>query len=256
MRKLHINKPAQEGYRANSCFPINPSRGAVCDLVSNRFPDEKIRSPRHYAIEAFYLEIPSFWRGMRSTAAANLQPAGRMRTQPQQFTFPLSGPVRVALLEEGFRTDANVRTCSPDDMAWLHSYAPEALVVPLDLALSLADRKRRGILELPSVRTAIVVLTSGEDSPLTDDYRDLLWRAWGVPIFEQLRGPDGTIIASECEVHDGLHLLTAQDPLPRAWTELEIVRGVCECGAETPRLRRSTSSSTESVPSRRRQARA
>ncbi len=47
----------------------------------------------------------------------------------------------------------------------------------------------------PSVRTAIVVLTSCEDSPLTDDHRDLLWRAWGVPVFEQLRGLDGTIIA-------------------------------------------------------------
>lgn len=178
-----------------------------------------------------------------------------MRTQPQQFTFPLSGPVRVALLEEGFRTDANVRTCAPDDMVWLRSYAPEALVAPLDLALSLADRKRRGILELPSVRTAIVVLTSCEDSPLSDDHRDLLWRAWGVPVFEQLRGLDGTIIARECEVHDGLHIVTPQDQLLRDGVD-EIVNGVCECGAETPRLRRSTSSSRESVPIRSRQTRA
>ena len=181
-----------------------------------------------------------------------------MRTQPQQFTFPLSGPVRVALLEEGFRTDANVRTCSPDDIVRLRSYAPEALVAPLDLALSLADRKRRGILDLPSVRTAIVVFTSFEDSPLVDDYRDLLWRAWGVPVFEQLRGPDGTIIARECEVHDGLHMVTPQDELLHGVAtnaaDLEIVNGVCECGAETPRLRRPTLSSRESVPIQSRQA--
>jgi hypothetical protein len=197
------------------------------------------------------LAIPSFWRGTRSGAAATLQPAGRMRTQPQQFTFPLSGPVRIALLEEGFCSDANVRTFAPDDMAWLRSYAPEALVAPLDLALSLADRQRRGILDLPSVRTAIVVLTSCEDSPLTGDHRDLLWRAWGVPVFEQLRGPDGTVIARECEVHDGLHIV-GSNVVHNA--ELEIVSGVCECGAETPRLRRSTSSSRESVPIRTRQA--
>jgi hypothetical protein len=175
-----------------------------------------------------------------------------MRTQPQQFVFPLSGPVRVALLDEGFHSEANVCTCSPDDMVWLHSYAPEALVAPLDLALSLADRKRRGILTLPSVSTAIVVLTSCEDSPLTDDHRDLLWRAWGVPVFEQLRGPDGTVIARECEVHDGLHIVLLQDQLPRGVVtnaaELEIVSEVCECGMETPRLRRSISSSRESVP--------
>jgi len=174
-----------------------------------------------------------------------------MRTQLQQFTFPLAGPVRVALLEEGFRTDANVRTWTPGDMAGLQSYAPEALVAPLDLALSLADRKRRGILDLPSVRTAIVVLTYYEDSPLIDDYRDLLWRAWGVPVFEQLRAPDGTVMARECEVHDGLHLVTLQNP-HRA--DLEIVNGVCECGAETPRLRRSSPSSREAAPIRMRQA--
>jgi hypothetical protein len=177
-----------------------------------------------------------------------------MRIQLQQFTFPLSGPVRVALLEEGFRTDANVCTWTPGDMVWLRSYAPEALVAPLDLALSLADRKRRGILDLPSVRTAIVVLTYAEDSPLAGDYRDLLWRAWGVPVFEQLRGPDGTVTARECEVHDGLHIVTLQELLPGARTDLEVVNGVCECGAETPRLRKSTSSSRESVPTRMRQA--
>jgi hypothetical protein len=179
-----------------------------------------------------------------------------MRTQLQQFTFPLSGPVRVALLEEGFRTDANVRVCAPGDMVWLRSYAPEALVAPLDLALSLADRKRRGILDLPSVRTAIVVLTYSEDSPLADDYRDLLWRAWGVPIFEQLRGPDGTVIARECEVHDGLHIVgtDAGNDVGHNAARLEIVSGVCECGLETPRLRRSTSSNRESVPIRTRQA--
>jgi hypothetical protein len=177
-----------------------------------------------------------------------------MRTQPQPFTFPLAGPVRVALLEAGFRTDANVRTCAPDDMDWLRSYAPEALVAPLDLALSMADRKRRGILDLPSVRTAIVVLTWPEDSPLTGNHRDLLWQAWGVPIFEQLRGPDGTVIARECEVHDGLHI--AGHDVANNATGFEIVSGVCECGAETPRLRRSTSSSRESVPIRTRQANA
>lgn len=182
-----------------------------------------------------------------------IQPAGRISTQPQQFTFPLSGAVRVALLEEGFRGDANVRTFAPDDLASLRSWAPEALVAPLDLALSLADGKRRGILDLPSVSTAIVVLTFADDSPLTDDHRDLLWRAWGVPVFEQLRGPDGAVIARECEVHDGLHIAADFD---FSRTGFEIVRGVCECGVETPRLRRSTSSSRESVPTRTRQANA
>jgi hypothetical protein len=186
-----------------------------------------------------FLAIPSFWRGTRSGTAAT-PPARRTRVQAQQFVFPLAGPVRVALLEEGFRNNGSMRTFAGNDVSWLPAYAPEALVAGLDLAISLSDRKRRGIFELPSLRTAFVVLTSIEDSPLTDDCRDLLWRAWGVPVFEQLRQRDGTIIARECEVHDGLHIAAAgATERLRSRAGIEIVTSVCECGAETPRMRRA-----------------
>jgi len=103
-----------------------------------------------------------------------------------------------------------------------------------------------------------VVLTSLGDSPLEDHHRELLWRAFRVPVFEQLRGWDGAILARECEVHDGLHIedaavilhlhaeellatqLTAfTEPIVRARTGLtgDIATAQCECGAETPRLR-------------------
>ena len=236
------------------------------------------------------LSFPFFWHGLRSRVPAedrlgrfrkvldqakidylpgspdlallslppSMPPLRPIRVQAQRFCFPLAGAVRIALLEGGFHAGRDTREFTGDDAVWIHSWAPEALVAPLDLALSLADQKRRGLLELPSLRTAIVVLTSLEDSPLADHHRDLLWRAFGVPVFEQLRGWDGTVIARECEVHDGLHidesaailhlhgdeLLATQftapgDPIIRARTGLtgKIVTGPCECGAETPRLR-------------------
>lgn len=147
-----------------------------------------------------------------------------------RFCFPLPIPARIALLEAGFRPGRNMSVCAVDD---LPRCAPEALVLPLGLALSLADRKQRGLFDLPSLDTAIVVLTSSENSPLADPHRDLLWRAFGVPVFEQLRGSDGAVIASECEVHDGLHVIEALPDLRG-----EIVTDHCACGAETPRLRR------------------
>ncbi len=200
---------------------------------------------------------------LRALPAAEA-PENPPRAQAQQFSFPLTIPARVALLEGGFRAGRNVRefdaddTLCAEDMAWLHSYAPEVLVLALGPALSLADRKNRGLFDLPSLKTAIVVLTSLADSALADHHRDLLWQAFGVPVFEQLRGWDGTVIAKECEVHDGLHIdeaaailhlhedellatqLTAPGkPIIRARTGLtgEIATGRCECGAETPRLR-------------------
>ncbi len=122
--------------------------------------------------------------------------------------------------------------CDVDGLPWLRVWKPEALVAPLGLALSLASRKQLGLFDLPSLNTAIVVLTSLDESPLAPRHRDLLWRAFGVPVFEQLRGSDGAVIARECEVHDGLHMIESLPSLKG-----EIVKDQCACGAETPRLR-------------------
>jgi len=81
-----------------------------------------------------------------------------------------------------------------------------------------------------------VVLTSLEDSPLEDHHRDLVWHAFKVPVFEQLRGEHGGIIARECEVHDGLHISEALTTQFSSDTSFELMRDPCECGSETPRL--------------------
>lgn len=166
------------------------------------------------------------WRGLRLRV-----PAG---SQAQRLSFPVAGPQRIALLEQGFWVERNVREFGREDLAGLHSYAPEGLVAPLDIALSLADRKTRGLIDLSSLNVAIVVLTSLDDSPLTDDHRDLLWRAFGVPMFEQLRAWDGAVIARECEVHDGLHF---DESLAVVDLPGQVVFERCECGLETPRLK-------------------
>jgi hypothetical protein len=190
--------------------------------------------------------------------APSQPPSRGGRLNLQTLEFPLSFAGRIALLEGGFHPCRNVREFAAGDMGQLTRYEPEAMVCPLDLALLLADRKRRGLFALPSLSVALVVLTRLDDSPLAGHHRDLLWQAFAVPVFEQVRGWDGTVIARECEVHDGLHvaesaaiphlhddeLLVTQltvfdEPLIRVRTGLaaEIVTGPCECGSETPRLR-------------------
>jgi hypothetical protein len=173
--------------------------------------------------------FPSVLRGLRQRVLASQDRAN----QAQAFCFPLPTPARIALLEAGFRPGPNMCECTVDDLPWLRIWGPEALVLPLSLALLLANRKQLGLFELPSLDTALVVLTSLDESPLASRHRDLLWRVFGVPVFEQLRGSDGAVIASECEVHDGLHFQHAQFPGLKG----EIVADHCACGAETPRLR-------------------
>ena len=132
---------------------------------------------------------------------------------------------------EGFVAVLDSRT----DAHGLRTLAPQALVAPLDTALDLAGRKLRGDLDLPSLELALV-LTRLDENPLAPDQRDLIWRAFGVPVFEQLQDQNGRTLARECEVHDGLHVDAAAS-LPAALAG-ELVNGHCECGNEAPRLQR------------------
>ena len=141
---------------------------------------------------------------------------------------------RIALVDSGLRAGPNMREFTAGEMSFIRAWVPAVLVAPLRLALSLADQKRLGLFNLPSLNTAIVVLTSVDDDPLDDHHRDLLWSAFGVPIFEQLRGADGAMIARECEVHDGLHIVGSSHHLRG-----DIVTDPCPCGSETPRLRQA-----------------
>jgi hypothetical protein len=171
-------------------------------------------------------------QGLRRRVLANRNERNEGNAEP--FWFPIQKPARIALLDAHFRESAEIRRFAADEISRMLAWRPEALVLSLDLGLSLSDQKRRGLFDLPSLDTAIVVLTSFDDSPLADHHRDMLWTAFGVPVFEQLLGSDGTVIASECEVHDGLHL-RANEPF---FLDGEVVTEQCACGLETPRLRR------------------
>ena len=166
-----------------------------------------------------------------SDAPANVQPVAS-----QPFESPLSGPLRIAIFTPIFRPLPDVA-------------APDLLVLPLNSALELTLGSAGAV-------SAIVVVTSVTDAPLADHHRDLLWGSLGLPVFEQLTAWDGTVIARECEIHDGLHVaaeaiaeveageliltqLKAEGAVLRARTGFtaEITTALCECGRETPRLK-------------------
>jgi hypothetical protein len=181
----------------------------------------------------------SLLQEVRRTGVASGELLGRRRKvlsskgPPLKIPLLFSGPI--AVLERGFRTEPRIREFTAPDYVGLEDFAPQVLVAPLDAALRLADQTLRGLVSLGSVDFALIVLTRSEDTPLADHHRDLLWQAFAVPVFEQLLDVEGQVIASECEVHDGLHL----EPGCSAPAGLDcvVLRDHCECGAETPRLK-------------------
>jgi hypothetical protein len=170
-----------------------------------------------------------WWTRLTGTNAPDVP--GRTRRALQ---FPIGSTPRIAVVAGGFSLERNAREFAPDDLPALHQWSPDAIVAPLETALSLADQRLRGVADLPNLR-CLVVLTDLDGDALADDYRELLWQAFQVPIFEQLRGADGAVIARECEAHDGLHL----DPSAHIDSELRaaLMSEHCECGSEAPRLK-------------------
>lgn len=79
---------------------------------------------------------------------------------------------------------------------------------------------------------ALIVFRDEAEPRLTEPERDRLWRAFHVPVFEQILAPDGTLYAWECEAHDGLHIAT-----PGFDTGKHLIDpSLCACGLATPRL--------------------
>ena len=79
---------------------------------------------------------------------------------------------------------------------------------------------------------ALIVFRDEFEPRLTDPERDRLWRAFQVPVFEQMIAPDGTLYAWECEAHDGLHVASARLDIGKH----PIDPARCACGIATARL--------------------
>jgi len=109
----------------------------------------------------------------------------------------------------------------------------------------------------PRPDAAVMVFSGMDAGVLTESQRDQIWAYYQVPLFEQLVGTDGKVIAMECEVHSGLHispsevilesvdgeivftsLTDTRHPAIRVWSGLtgEIDVNPCECGRVEARL--------------------
>lgn len=149
---------------------------------------------------------------------------GRSRLRRTAFKHPLDGAPRTAILSGQFRRARNVRIFPQGWSSAVENYRPAVIVGSRAQIHSLS--------RLQSVTHAIVVLISGDEDAVAPAERHLLWNRFGVPIFEQWIAPDGSLLAYECEFHEGLHVCAA--PPSRCGFALEESR--CACGRPGARL--------------------
>jgi hypothetical protein len=147
------------------------------------------------------------------------------RLRKAALIYPIRPVPRCAVLVAGFRSRFPVRVFSSGWNEDAAKFAPQAVAATLPQLDALA-----GVVHLSH---AVIVFRREFEPRVNDAERDRLWRAFRVPVFEQMIGADCTLLAAECEAHDGLHIESSK----LAIGDHEIDRSICACGRATPRLR-------------------
>jgi hypothetical protein len=148
------------------------------------------------------------------------------------FRYPMDPAPRTAVLAACFRQtrlrpNYPVRVFPQGWSEEVSAFAPAAIVASPEQLLGLAAIDRP-----PVLTHGLVALGSPGHPMLSAVERDRLWRAFHVPVFEQIIGPRGELLAAECEAHDGLHIETPGLP----WDGYRVELAPCGCGRKTPRL--------------------
>jgi phenylacetate-coenzyme A ligase PaaK-like adenylate-forming protein len=120
--------------------------------------------------------------------------------------WPIPPPGRTALLMNGFRRTAGMRVFRDLDGSKLELYQPEALAGSVTqlrrLAEAVEDRGESG----PALTHSVIAFIMLRQAFLSEEARDTFWRVFEVPVFGQIVGLSGELLAWECEAHEGFHI--------------------------------------------------
>lgn len=145
--------------------------------------------------------------------------------------YPLYPPPRVAVLGLEARGPRGVHSFPQWTAEDLRRLRPQALAGWWNDLAEAARLVLAGELELPCLQYPVVVFVRPESAPLPARCHDRLWEWFGAPTIEQIRMPDGELLAYECEARDGYHAVSAE-----AAERLGLVRSAlpCPCGSPLP----------------------
>lgn len=141
-----------------------------------------------------------------------------------RFIHPMDPMPRTAILAAGFQETKLARVFPSGWNQAAEDFQPTSIAGPL-------EQLRRLVRQRVCPQHSLVVFSYDGAEGLNAADRDLFWRAFGVPVYEQLLNAENHLLAMECDAHDGLHLVGD-------FEELRAGRSNCPCGNPAPRLAR------------------
>lgn len=121
------------------------------------------------------------------------------RAKVPEFKYPLQPPPKILMLLGGFRRSASTKNMFDRDPAELTGTHADTLAAPVSVLRTMA--RIAGPQRFP-----VVAFTGVRHGMLSAADREMFWKAFRVPVFEQFLGPASELIGEECDAHDGLHV--------------------------------------------------
>ena len=130
------------------------------------------------------------------------------------FVYPVPPPPRTAILVSWFNESWFLESWFHDSFksnrplrVFPHGWTEDAAAFrPAAVAGTFEQLRALSAADAASLTHAVIVLWRAAQLRLSDEDREQLWAAFRVPIFEQVIGKSGKLLAAECEAHDGLQL--------------------------------------------------
>jgi hypothetical protein len=222
-----------------------------------------LSSPRDVArlraIEEGLHKLPYMeWRSFRGSPA-EFRNSAAPPPALAHLRYPANRRIRTAVVGLRIAESDTARMFHPGWTEQIRQFEPEAIAAPVGVLKRLAaSASYKGRSSFPTLTRAVIVFTGIEHGTLSPSDRNMLWQAFEVPIFEQYLAPDGSVVAWECEAHEGLHtveenaivelgvaselILTSltdhRYPAIRVVTPLtaSLQEGTCGCGQSGPRV--------------------
>ncbi len=127
------------------------------------------------------------------------------KAEQNKLPFGISSNVRLAQVS-GVPVIDRVRAFAPQEWPEMEVFRPGVLIGHAAALKSLAEQMQSGSLDLSSVDHAVFVLTNCGETHVNDTFRVLFWQSFGVPVYELITAPDGSLLAADCEAQEGWHV--------------------------------------------------
>lgn len=160
------------------------------------------------------------------------------------LNYPLPGAEKIAVVGVRLRPERGVRSYPHWRTPELEAWRPQALAGHRSELFAIGELRRRQFIPLKDLRFPLAVLSSLREGPLSAEQHDRLWSLYGLPVYEQIRGVDETLLGWACAARDGWHLalnaggeprLTLQRVRAAGWRASQ-VHSSCACGETCLRL--------------------